>query len=112
MDDNADDNASEGHQEYETRGVVQAMHSGPTPSTTDDAQDLERIANSIRARTAASSSNITAVVHEDSDYDIPLWEIGVPVGGVLHGANAILTMNLAGGKGTYLCAAATALPCL
>jgi len=27
VDDNADDNASEGHQEYEMRGVVQAMHS-------------------------------------------------------------------------------------
>lgn len=82
VDDDADDNASGGHQEYDQRGVVQAMHSNPTLSTTDDAEELERIANSIRVRAAASSSNITAAAYEDNDYDIPLWEIGVPVGGV------------------------------
>lgn len=98
VDDDAVDDTSGGHQEYVQRGVVQAMHSNSTLSTTDDAEELERIANSIRVRAAASSSNVTVAAYEDNDYDIPLWEIGVPVGGVLHFVDTKLITHLQPGK--------------
>lgn len=82
MDDDVDDDASGGHHEYDQRGVVQAMHSNQTLSTTNDAEELERIAKSIRARAATSSSSNTTIAYGESDFDIPLWEIGVPVSGV------------------------------